>query len=290
MTVTCRVCFRKCRLREGETGICGVRRCADGVVVPINYGVATALALDPIEKKPLYRFMPGSMILSMGSYGCNLHCPFCQNSDISWSEDAFLHAGEYRRISPRELADLAVSLKCRGNIGVAFTYNEPLVSYEFVAETSKLLHERNMKSVMVTNGTADLSVLAELRDLVDAMNIDLKGFSSRFYKSVLKGDLDMVKTFIVQAVRQCHVELTTLIVPHENDSDEEIISMAKWISGLTDEDGRNIGKSIPWHLSRFFPRFRMTDRPATDVKRIYHLVALAQQELDYVYPGNCQVF
>ena len=268
MTVTCCVCFRKCRLREGETGICGVRKCKDGAVVPVNYGVATALALDPIEKKPLYRFMPGSRILSIGSYGCNLHCPFCQNSDISWSEEA-------------------VSLKPRGNIGVAFTYNEPLICYEFVAETSKLLHERNMKSVMVTNGTADLSVLAELKGLVDAMNIDLKGFSDRFYKSVLKGDLDMVKAFIAQAVKQCHVELTTLIVPHENDSDEEIISMAEWISGLTDENGRNTGKSIPWHLSRFFPRFRMTDRPATDVKRIYHLVALAEQKLDYVYPGNC---
>ncbi len=287
MAASCNLCFRQCRLGDGELGICGVRKCREGVVIPINYGIVSALALDPVEKKPLARFMPGGMILSAGSYGCNLHCPFCQNSDISWSDEAYSRAGEYRRITPGELADLAVSLKPRGNIGVAFTYNEPLISYEFVADTSKLLHERQLKSVIVTNGTASTHVLEELDGLVDAMNIDLKGFSSRYYRNVLRGDLDMVKNFISRAVRMCHVELTTLIVPGENDSDEEIIRMAEWIAGLKDEHGNTIGENIPWHISRFFPRFRMNDRKATDVERVYHLAGLARKKLRYVYTGNC---
>ena len=192
-----------------------------------------------------------------------------------------------RYISPEDLVSLAEKLKPQGNIGVAFTYNEPLISYEYVRDTSKILHERGLKSVMVTNGTADISVLNELLGLVDAMNIDLKGFTSGFYQKVLKGDLEMVKRFITVAVTGCHVELTTLIIPGENDSDEEIRELARWVASLKVNGSGTSGSEIPLHITRFFPAFMMTDRMATDVASVYHLAAVAGEYLKFVYPGNC---
>lgn len=283
----CEVCFRHCEIPEGGLGFCGARTCRDGLVTAANYGIVTSLALDPIEKKPLARFHPSSMILSAGSYGCNLRCPFCQNYQISWSDEAFEFARRGETITPEELASLAGSLKERGNIGVAFTYNEPLIGYEFVRDTAKLVHERGMLNVMVTNGTADLSVLRELAPYIDAMNIDLKGFTDRYYGKVLGGDLDMVKAFIEEAVRNCHVELTTLIVPGENDTEEEMREMTEWIAGLTGQEGRPAGREIPLHISRFFPRFHMNDRSATSVRHIYRLAEVAREQLKYVYTGNC---
>ena len=175
----CKVCFRHCNIPEGGLGFCGARTCTDGEVVAANYGRVTSLALDPIEKKPLARFMPGSMILSAGSYGCNLRCPFCQNYQISWSEEAYRFADRAEYISPDELARIALACRDRGNIGVAFTYNEPLIGYEYIRDTAKLVHEQGMVNVIVTNGTADLQVLSELAPYIDAMNIDLKGFTDR---------------------------------------------------------------------------------------------------------------
>ena len=283
----CGVCFRHCRIEEGETGFCGARTCRDGRVVPANYAKITSLALDPIEKKPLSRFNPGSLILSVGSYGCNLRCPFCQNSEISWSDEAWRFAGEADCISPQMLALTAQRYRGSGNIGVAYTYNEPLIGYEFVRDTSKLVHEMGMKNVLVTNGTAELSVLEELSPFIDAMNIDLKGFSDRYYHDVLKGSRKMVMDFIKEAVKFCHVELTTLIVPGENDTEEEMEALSEWILGLTDKDGVRIGQEIPLHISRFFPRFHMQDRQATRVSLVYHLADTARRRLKYVYTGNC---
>ena len=200
----CSVCFRHCKIEEGQIGFCGGRIARDGKVEAYNYGRITSLALDPIEKKPLSRFYPGSWILSAGSFGCNLRCPFCQNYDISWSEQARRFAEKAETLSPEELADLAEQLKDRGNIGIAFTYNEPLIGYEFVRDTAKLVHEKGLKNVMVTNGTAELSVLEELKPYVDAMNIDLKGFTDRYYKKVLGGDRQMVMNFIEAAAAFCH--------------------------------------------------------------------------------------
>jgi pyruvate formate lyase activating enzyme len=231
--------------------------------------------------------MPGSRILSVGFYGCNLRCPFCQNYEISWSEKAFADARQGRIVSSEELADLAETLKERGNIGVAFTYNEPLTSYEFVRDTAKYIHERGMKTVLVTNGTADEKVLREILPWIDAMNIDLKGFSGRYYEKVLGGNLQQVLHFIEISVKSCHVELTTLIVPGENDSEEEMRRMSSWISALTDSQGIRIGRNIPLHISRFFPLFHMKDRSATDVKLIYRLADIARERLKYVYTGNC---
>ena len=283
----CNVCFRHCNIPEGGLGFCGARTCENGEVKAANYGRVTSLALDPIEKKPLARFHPGSYIVSVGSYGCNLRCPFCQNYQISWSEGVRRLAKSAEYIPPEELASIAAQTQSRGNIGVAFTYNEPLIGWEYIRDTAKLVHEQGMYNVIVSNGTASLDVLAELAPHIDAMNIDLKGFTDHYYNDVLGGDRAMTIAFIEEAVKHCHVELTTLIVPGENDSEDEIREMCAWISSLTDANGCIIGKEIPLHISRFFPRFNMTDRRATDVGLIYRLAEVAREQLTYVYTGNC---
>ena len=275
----CDVCFHHCELREGQRGLCGARICLNGQVVGESYGRITALALDPIEKKPLRRFHPGSMILSVGSYGCNLRCPFCQNHSISWSAEAMALADSAETIAPEALAAEALRLKSRGNIGLAFTYNEPLVGWEFVRDAAKLTHEAGLFNVLVTNGTAERHILEALLPYVDAMNIDLKGFTERYYTRVLGGDLEMVKAFIARASERCHVELTTLIVPGENDSEAEMRALSGWVASLNAD--------IPLHISRFFPRFHMMDRAATDVRRVYRLAEVARERLNFVYTGNC---
>ncbi|MCR5271547.1 MAG: AmmeMemoRadiSam system radical SAM enzyme [Lachnospiraceae bacterium] len=277
----CGVCFRKCEIKEGELGLCGARTCINGEVVPDNYGKMTSLALDPIEKKPLRRFFPGTLVLSYGSYGCSLRCPFCQNHEISWSNEAVRFRDEADEITPEELAETAKYYEKDKNIGVAYTYNEPLVGYEFVRDTAKLVHEKGMKNILVTSGNASISVLDELAPYIDAMNIDLKGFTDRYYKDVIKGDLQMVKEFIEASVKFCHVEITTLIIPGENDTEDEMCSLSKWISNL------NGMGDIPLHISRFFPRFHMTDREATEVEQVYKLAEVARENLKYVYTGNC---
>ncbi|MBQ4467226.1 MAG: AmmeMemoRadiSam system radical SAM enzyme [Firmicutes bacterium] len=275
----CKVCFRHCDIKEGGRGFCGARTCQGGEVIASNYGKVTSLALDPIEKKPLNRFHPGSYIISVGSYGCNLSCPFCQNNEISWPRNILRMEKSAEYLAPDDLANLAYKYRNQGNIGVAFTYNEPLVGYEYVRDTARLVHHKGMKNVLVTNGTASLEVLEELKPYMDAMNIDLKGFTDRYYTEVLGGSRQMTMAFIEEAVKFCHVELTTLIVPGENDSEEEIREMTEWIAGLDEE--------IPLHISRFFPRFNMTDRDATDVGLIYRLADVARKRLKYVYTGNC---
>ena len=280
---TCNVCFRHCNISEGQLGFCGGRMTRDGRVEAYNYGRITSLGLDPIEKKPLKRFFPGSLILSVGSFGCNLRCPFCQNHEISWSEHAKAFARTAETVSPEELVDLALRTRSRGNIGIAFTYNEPLIGYEFVRDTARLAKNEGLKNVMVTNGTAELAILAELSPYIDAMNIDLKGFTDCYYGKVLGGDRQQVIPFIEAAVKTCHVELTTLIVPGENDSEEEMRELSRWVSRLRNPDG----DSVPLHISRFFPRFHMQDRKATDVRIIRQLAKIAGEALEHVYTGNC---
>ena len=271
----CPVCPRHCLLAEGQTGRCRARKNREGKIVSINYGKLTSLMLDPIEKKPLRRFFPGSRILSVGSFGCNLACPFCQNYEISMADSGQAH---WQEVTPEALAGLAQEYQSYGNIGVAFTYNEPLVGYEFVRDTARLVRERGMKNVLVTNGCAEPLVLEELLPYVDAMNIDLKGFTGEWYEK-LGGDLETVKRFIARAAQDCHVELTTLIVPGENDSEEEMDREARWIASLDWE--------IPLHVTRFFPRYRMADKAPTPVERVYRLRNTAAQWLRYVYVGNC---
>lgn len=278
----CDVCFRQCKIEEGSTGFCGARTCRDGKIVAANYGRLTSLALDPIEKKPLKMFHPGSQILSLGSYGCNLRCPFCQNSSISWSQKAFEYKDKADYYEPEEIVKAASDLRPRGNIGLAFTYNEPLIGYEFVRDTAKLSKEAGMQNVLVTNGTATLKVLGEISPYIDAMNIDLKAFTNGFYKNFLDGNFQMVKSFIQTAAQSCHVELTTLIIPNENDSEEEMRELSAWVAGLENQ----LNKKIPLHITRFFPTFKLTDRNPTSIPTIMRLVEIAKENLEFVFPGN----
>lgn len=275
MKKECRVCMHRCALEEGQTGRCRARANKDGTIVCANYGQVTALALDPVEKKPLRRFCPGTKILSVGSFGCNLNCPFCQNYDISMAD-----AGTKRKIliSPEELAGRAQELETKGNIGIAYTYNEPLVGYEYIRDTAALVRKAGLKNVVVTNGSVKAEVLMEVLPFVDAMNIDLKGFTEGYYR-MIGGDLETVKRFIRHAVRGCHVELTILIVPGQNDSAGEMGRLARWVAG--------IDRKIPLHVTRFFPSFRMEDGSPTDVQTVYRLADEASKYLDYVYTGNC---
>ena len=275
MSVTCELCFHHCHLEEGQTGFCRARICRNGAVVLLNYGKLTSLALDPIEKKPLRRFHPGSLILSVGSFGCNLRCPFCQNHEISMAGEAEIQTV---KVSPAQLAAKASELRAHGNIGVAYTYNEPLVSYEYVRDCAELVHEQGMVNVLVTNGTIEEGPWRALLPLIDAANIDLKGFTPAWYRR-LGGDSETVKRSIALAAERCHVEVTTLLIPGENDSAEEIRALAQWLA--------SVSQSIPLHLSRFFPQYKMTDRPPTPVEQVYRLAEAARDYLSYVYTGNC---
>ena len=283
----CEVCFRHCELQEGQTGPCGARTASGGCVRPVFYGRVSSLALDPIEKKPLARFHPGSMILSAGGLGCNLRCPFCQNHEIAQADGENGFPVRTEEMPPDTLAELAAHYRQAGNIGLAFTYNEPLVCWEYVRDTARIVHEREMLNVLVTNGCAEAGILEQLAPYIDAMNIDLKGFTDRYYREVLGGDRQMVMAFIREAVKRCHVELTTLVVPGENDSEEEMLRLSEWVAGLQDVSGGRQGREIPLHISRFFPRYRMAEKRPTDVRKVYSLVKAAEKNLLYVYPGNC---
>ncbi len=275
MKQTCDACFRSCVLTDGQTGACKARMNQNGEIICTNYGHITSIALDPIEKKPLYHFCSGGQILSVGSYGCNLACSFCQNSSISafGKED-----NPYIEMSPEELVDKALVLKPRGNVGIAYTYNEPLIGYEFVRDTATLAKAQGLKNIIVTNGCFTDKVLEEILPCIDAMNVDLKGFTSDYYNQ-LGGSLEATKNFIKKAFEYgCHLEVTTLVVPSCNDTDQELEEMASWIASISPE--------IPYHLSRFFPRWKMMDKEPTEIEAIYHSVELAKKHLKYVYAGN----
>ncbi len=275
MKAVCPICPRACELEDGQTGFCRARKNIGGEVLPINYGRITSLALDPIEKKPLRRFCPGSAILSLGLFGCNLRCPFCQNHEISMAGEEFPNP---YGASPDALAEKALELVPRGNIGLAYTYNEPLVGYEFVRDTGTIVREKGLKNVLVTNGYINEKPWRELLPIIDAANIDLKGFTVGWYKR-LGGDLETVKCSIAIAAESIHVEVTTLLVPGENDGEEEIRALCSWLSSLR--------RDIPLHLSRFFPRYRMTEKEPTPVSTVYNLAEIAREYLDFVYTGNC---
>jgi Pyruvate-formate lyase-activating enzyme len=275
MKITCEVCHHHCRLEEGQTGLCRARENSNGKVVCKNYGRLTGLALDPIEKKPLRRFYPGSKILSVGSYGCNLRCPFCQNCDISMADGEHIQTVE---ITPEELVNKALELVPNGNIGIAYTYNEPLVGYEFVRDCAERAAEHGLKNVVVTNGCVCEEPLEELLPFIDAMNIDLKGFTERFYR-MIGGDLETVKNSIRLASQRCHVEVTTLVIPGENDSQVEMRALSGWLA--------SVNREIPLHITRFFPRWKMLDRDATPIETVFRLAEIARENLRYVYEGNC---
>ncbi len=272
--VQCGLCPHKCNLNQNKTGLCGTRKNIDGNIKSISYGQVTSLAVDPIEKKPLYHFYPGTAILSVGGFGCNMKCPFCQNYSIS--QQGIEVSQGY--VSPEEMVEFArkATLKA-GSIGVAFTYNEPFLSYEYLLDVAPLLKAEGQKVVLVTNGQVCQEPLKAILPYIDAMNIDLKAFSEDGYKW-MGGDFKTTKDTIRLSLEAgVHVEVTTLVIPGINDDSDMMRSEATWISKLR--------KDIPLHLSRYFPRYKLQTE-ATPVATLYRLQEISQECLDYVYLGN----
>lgn len=268
----CELCPRRCRLAPGASGACLARKNAGGTLYSLNYGRVSSLALDPIEKKPLYRFRPGSMILSAGSFGCNFFCPFCQNHSIS------RNIPETRKETPDSLVQKAVAAKEYGNIGIAYTYNEPSVWYEFVLETAMRAAREGLANVLVTNGYISPAPLAELLPHISAMNIDLKG-DAGFYRDMCGGDAGTVMETIKTAARAGrHVEVTTLLVTGRNDDEKAVSGIAAAVSEISEE--------IPLHLTRFFPRYKMSGEAPTDPAFVRRAAEIARRKLKYVYAGN----
>ena len=267
----CKLCPRSCIIKENRTGKCGARENRNGILVAKSYGSVTSIALDPIEKKPLYMFNPGKKIVSIGGYGCNFNCPFCQNYSISLK----YQNTKIDYMTPELITEVALMAVQDGNIGVAYTYNEPLIGYEFVSDCSALIHEAGLKNVLVTNGYINKEPLETLLPLIDAMNIDIKGYYGRTYTEV-GGTLEVVKDTIKMSNKACHVEVTTLVIPNENE--EDVDNIAKWLS--------EVDPGIPYHLSRFFPRYRYSDRESTPPETMYRLRDIAKKYLKNVFIGN----
>lgn len=269
----CLLCPHSCLISQDGRGICGVRENHGDQILPVTYGVISGYALDPIEKKPLYHFYPGSSILSVGSYGCNLKCDFCQNFNISQE----VHPASSRHLSPDELVRLA--LKANGNSGLAYTYNEPVIWFEYVTDCASLAAAEGLLNVMVTNGYVNGDPLAELIKVIDAFNIDLKAFSNDFYRRYTGATLEPVLEAIkMVASSGRHLEITTLIIPGLNDSADEMRREAEWIA-------LNAGRQVPLHLSRYFPMHRRSS-PPTPAETILRLKEIANEYLDFVYLGN----
>lgn len=273
--VRCELCPWNCILNLGQTGNCNVRENIDGRLISHVYNKVAALAVDPVEKKPLYHFHPGKNILSVGNVGCNLHCNFCQNHHISQckAEDF----ANFRNTTPEELVEKA--LKAPDNIGLAYTYNEPSTFYEFMFDTAKQTHENGLKNAVISNGYINHEPLVKLLPFIDAFNIDLKAFSEDFYREQTKGKLEPVlKTLKIIAMSKAHLEITNLVIPGLNDNETVFEEMVKWIAS-------ELGDKIPLHLSRYFPNYKLNLPPTSHVK-LETFYDLAKRHLQYVYLGN----
>lgn len=271
-TAVCELCPHHCRIPPSGTGWCRTRKNDHGELKTITYGLVASVALDPIEKKPLAYFHPGSMILSLGSAGCNFCCSFCQNWELSQSDP------DMRPFTPRQIVRLARSLYAEGNIGVAWTYNEPTLSYEFIRDTAPLIQEAGMVNVMVTNGYINPKPLEALLPYISAWNIDLKAWEPAFYSALCGGQRDAVLSTIKTCAKVSHVELTSLVIPGENDNLGQFEEMCKWIADINPE--------IPLHITRFFPHYKMTDREATYISTLVSFGVTAKKYLSHVQIGN----
>ncbi|TFH04340.1 MAG: AmmeMemoRadiSam system radical SAM enzyme [Spirochaetales bacterium] len=267
--VICTLCPHGCRIAPGTRGVCGVRQNTDGRMTLPFYGHLSAVNIDPIEKKPLYHFLPGSRAFSIGFLGCNFHCPFCQNYEISQST-----VRATRFMEPEEAVR---SARAAGCASIAYTYNEPGIHFEYVADTARAARLAGMKNVLVSNGHLNAGPATELLDLMDAANVDLKSWSAGFYRDEVGGSLDAVKTFLKLAATACHLEVTTLLIPGINNSSQEIANIAAFVAGL--------GADIPLHLSAYYPTYKYTI-PATSPSAVRTAVGVARKSLAYVYSGN----
>jgi pyruvate formate lyase activating enzyme len=268
--VRCHLCPYECRIPAGGRGACAVRLNREGALYSLVYGKTTGIALDPIEKKPLYHYHPGEYILSIGTRGCNLHCDFCQNWHISQEVDT-----PTEDMSSEEIIEKAKELR---SFGIAYTYNEPFIWYEFVLDTARMARSKGLENVLVTNGFVNIEPLKAMLPYIDAMNIDLKAFDEDFYAKVCKGRLKPVLDVIKMSAESCHIELTNLIIPTLNDSEDQIRKMVDWIYS-------NLGTGVPLHISRYFPCYRMT-LPPTPMDTLSMAERIAKEKLKFVYIGN----
>lgn len=275
--IVCQACAQSCKLEEGEYGVCGVRRVENGELRLLVYGLASAVNVDPVEKKPMFHFMPSSRAFSLGTVGCNFSCKFCQNADISQYPKEHNHEIFGQNLPPERIVELALEYECDS---IAYTYNEPVVFFEYTYDTAKLAHEKGLKNIYVTSGFETRKAIDLLAPYVDGMNIDIKAFTEEFYHEICGAKLKPV----LDAVKYAHekgiwVEITTLLIPGKNDSDEEIRGIASFIAG--------IDTAMPWHLSAFHPTYKMTDVPYTPASTLLRAYKIGQEEgLKYVYVGN----
>ncbi len=269
----CLLCPHYCKLSKGQTGICGVRINTGEKIELLTYGVISGYSLDPVEKKPLYHFFPGYNILSVGSYGCNMRCDFCQNFHISQN----VPEGLIPERSPEII--LKSALDAEKNIGLAFTYNEPVIWFEFIKDAGIAAKNKGLFTVMVSNGYVNSEPLNEIIQFTDAFNIDLKAFNNTFYRKLTGADIEPVRNTLKQIAKSGrHLEITTLIIPGQNDNEKEMDHQSEWIAG-------ELGKQVPLHLSRYFPMYNR-DEPSTSQETLKRLFDIASQKLDYVYMGN----
>jgi len=273
--VRCMLCPHRCVIPPGGKGICRVRKNEGGRLVTLIYGLVSSIAIDPIEKKPLYHFYPGAPILSISSFGCNFRCPWCQNWSISQTEPEHSYADQ---IDPNKVLQLMRRYKVPF---LAFTYNEPIIWYEYVLDTAKLTKGEGMYNVLVTNGHINVDPLLELIPYIDAANVDVKAFSEETYRKIIGGKLDAVlQATEVMHERGVHVETTYLVIPGLNDGDEEFKQMLRWHLD-------SLGPETPLHISRFYPAYRLLDKPPTPIETLARLYRLAREAgLYYVYVGN----
>jgi pyruvate formate lyase activating enzyme len=271
--IKCLLCRHYCNLHDGKTGICGVNKNQNGKLVNLVYGKAAAVNIDPIEKKPLYHFLPASSALSIGTVGCNLQCPFCQNWDISQTADV----SSSHIVEPKQLVRLALENHCQT---IAYTYNEPTVFYPFARDVALLAKQHGIRNIFVSNGMESPEMIEDMKGIIDAFNIDLKGFSHQFYKRVLKGNLDGVLDTIKRLKQNGFwLEITTLVIPDENDSTAELTKIAQFIA--------HTGTDIPWHISAFYPQYKMTYKNRTPSQALQTAYDIGKQAgLQYIYKGN----
>jgi pyruvate formate lyase activating enzyme len=271
----CTLCPHYGNLGDGKTGICGVRKNTGEKIELMTYGVISGYSLDPVEKKPLYHFYPGQNILSIGSFGCNMSCDFCQNYHIS------------QKIPESLIPEVTISkivndaLSSKNNIGIAFTYNEPVIWFEFMRDVAESAKKEGLLTVMVSNGYVNSEPLGEILSFIDAFNIDLKAFNNTFYRKLTRAEIEPVKNGLKQIAKSGkHLEITTLIIPGQNDNEKEMALQTEWIAG-------ELGKEVPFHISRYFPMYKRDD-PSTPEISLKRLFDIASKNLNFVYTGNSQ--
>lgn len=269
--VLCQLCPKYCIIAPGQTGFCQVRKNVEGQLYTSNFGHLSAHAMDPIEKKPLYHYYPGDYILSLGTTGCNLRCGFCQNWHIAHQRPQTIE------VTPEHVVEVAANQQPYPNMGIAYTYSEPFMWYEFVYHTAQLAREQGLKNVLVTNGYVNEEPLKKLLPYIDAMNIDVKAFSDEYYHKNCIGHLAPVLRTVELAHTHCHVELTTLLIPGLNDSEEEIRKLVDWVAELD--------PNIPLHFSRYFPSYQFEVEP-TPPETLKKAQQIALEKLNYCYIGN----